>query len=95
MGSSPSTNDLAVTLDEGDVALGLLDDTYSPTLVEFFGELGLDFVRFDLEHGGPDPWDAGTHDRRAREDRHRLARRLRGRSTGGRVTAPATRRPVR
>jgi 2-dehydro-3-deoxyglucarate aldolase len=58
MASSP-TNDLAATLDDGDVALGVLENTYSPTLVEFYGELGLDFVWVDLEHGGPDPWDAG------------------------------------
>ena len=60
MGSSPSTNDLAATLSKGGVALGLLDNTYSPTLVEFYGELGLDFVWLDLEHGGGDPWDANT-----------------------------------
>ncbi len=52
------TNDLAATLESGGVALGLLDNTYSPTLVEFYGELDLDFVWLDLEHGGPDPWDA-------------------------------------
>jgi 2-dehydro-3-deoxyglucarate aldolase len=53
------SNDLAGSLEAGDVALGLLDNTYSPTLVEFYSELGLDFVWIDLEHGGPDPWDAG------------------------------------
>ena len=52
------TNDLAATLERGDVALGVLDNTYSPTRVEFYGELGLDFVWLDLEHGGPDPWDS-------------------------------------
>jgi len=60
MANTHPTNGLATTLDEGDVALGLLDNTYSPTVVEFSGELGLDFVWIDLEHGGPDPWDAGT-----------------------------------
>ena len=38
------TNDLAATLESGGVALGLLDNTYSLTLVEFYGELDLDFV---------------------------------------------------
>ena len=52
------TNDLAATLESGGVALGLLDNTYSPTLGEFYGELDMDFVWIDLEHGGPDPWDA-------------------------------------
>jgi len=27
--------------------------------VEFHGDLGIDVVWLDLEHGGPDPWDAG------------------------------------
>ncbi|MUW14682.1 aldolase [Halorubrum sp. CBA1125] len=57
MTASQPANDLAATLDEGDVALGILDNTYSPTLVEFYGDLGVDFVWLDLEHGGPDPWD--------------------------------------
>ncbi len=60
MTASQPPNDLAATLDDGGVALGVLDNTYSPTLVEFYGELGVDFVWLDFEHGGPDPWDAGT-----------------------------------
>ncbi|USZ67772.1 aldolase/citrate lyase family protein [Halorussus salilacus] len=52
------SNQLRETLDAGDVALGVLDNAYSPTLVEFYAELGLDFVWLDLEHGGPSPWDA-------------------------------------
>lgn len=58
MSDSEQTNELASALDAGDVALGLLDNAYSPTLVEFYGELGMDFVWIDFEHGGPDPWDA-------------------------------------
>jgi 2-dehydro-3-deoxyglucarate aldolase len=54
------TNRLRQTVDSGDVALGVLDNTYSPTLVEFYGDLGVDFVWLDFEHGGPDPWDAAT-----------------------------------
>ncbi|WP_338728679.1 aldolase/citrate lyase family protein [Haladaptatus sp. DJG-WS-42] len=50
-------NTLRKTLESGNVALGILDNTYSPTLVEFYGELGLDFVWIDFEHGGPSPWD--------------------------------------
>ena len=57
MDHPPQANALATTLADGDVALGLLDNAYSPTLVEFYGELGVDFVWIDLEHGGPDPWD--------------------------------------
>jgi 2-dehydro-3-deoxyglucarate aldolase len=58
MAPSQPTNELAATVERGDVALGILDNTYSPTLVEFYGDLGLDFVWIDLEHGGPDPWDS-------------------------------------
>ncbi|AGN02425.1 HpcH/HpaI aldolase [Salinarchaeum sp. Harcht-Bsk1] len=54
------TNELAAALANDDVALGLLDNTYSPTIVELCGDLGLDFVWLDLEHGGPDPWDGPT-----------------------------------
>ncbi|MDZ5810631.1 aldolase/citrate lyase family protein [Halorubrum sp. AD140] len=58
MSPARPANDLVATLDDGDVALGVLDNAYSPTLVELYGELGVDFVWLDLEHGGPDPWDA-------------------------------------
>ncbi|MEE6208594.1 aldolase/citrate lyase family protein [Salarchaeum sp. III] len=51
-------NQLQEALDSGGVALGVLDNAYSPTLVEFYGELGLEFVWLDFEHGGPDPWDS-------------------------------------
>lgn len=60
MTASPRTNRLREQLDADEVALGVLDSTYSPTLVELYGELGLDFVWLDLEHGGPSPWDAET-----------------------------------
>ncbi|GAB7095269.1 2-keto-3-deoxy-L-rhamnonate aldolase [Halolamina litorea] len=58
MDHTAPTNGLAATFEGDGVALGVLDNTYSPTLVEFYGELDLDFVWIDLEHGGPDPWDA-------------------------------------
>ncbi|WP_121822031.1 HpcH/HpaI aldolase family protein [Halostella salina] len=57
MTDSPRTNALRQSLDADEVALGVLDDTYSPKLVELYGELGLDFVWIDLEHAGPSPWD--------------------------------------
>ncbi|KAB1193800.1 aldolase [Haloferax sp. MBLA0076] len=53
-------NGLRARFDEGGVALGVLDTAYSPTLIEFYGDLGLDFVWVDLEHGGPSPWHAGS-----------------------------------
>jgi 2-dehydro-3-deoxyglucarate aldolase len=57
MTSARRTNALRRTIDDDGVALGVLDNAYSPALVEFYGELGLDFVWLDLEHGGPSPWD--------------------------------------
>ncbi|WP_339105762.1 aldolase/citrate lyase family protein [Haloterrigena salinisoli] len=57
MATSPRTNRLQQTLADGDVALGVLENAYDPTLVEFYGELGLDFVWIDLEHAGPSPFD--------------------------------------
>jgi 2-dehydro-3-deoxyglucarate aldolase len=49
---------LGERLDEGETVIGVLDDTYDPTVVELLGELGVDFVWLDFEHGGPSPWDA-------------------------------------
>ncbi|GAA0306392.1 HpcH/HpaI aldolase family protein [Halarchaeum salinum] len=54
----PRHNDLRRTLDDDTPAFGVLDNTYSPAVVEVVGELGFDFVWVDLEHGGPSPWDA-------------------------------------
>ncbi|MFB6268266.1 MAG: HpcH/HpaI aldolase/citrate lyase family protein [Halodesulfurarchaeum sp.] len=50
-------NDLRRTVERGDVALGVLDAVFSPSLVELLGDLGFDFVWLDFEHGGPSPWD--------------------------------------
>jgi len=57
MPDADTTNQLRERIDAGGVAVGVLDSTYSPTLVEFYGDLGVDFVWLDFEHGGPDPWD--------------------------------------
>ncbi|MHB9285930.1 HpcH/HpaI aldolase family protein [Halobacteriales archaeon Cl-PHB] len=57
MAQPPRRNALREQLESGEVALGVLDDAYSPTLVEVYGGLGLDFVWLDFEHGGPSPWD--------------------------------------
>ncbi|ELY45098.1 HpcH/HpaI aldolase family protein [Natronorubrum sulfidifaciens] len=57
MPTTPRSNRLRPSLEDDAVALGILENTYNPTLVEFYGELGLDFVWIDLEHAGPSPWD--------------------------------------
>ena len=52
MADRQRANSLAATIDAGGVALGVLDNTYSPTVVEFCGELGLDFVWSILNTAG-------------------------------------------
>jgi 2-dehydro-3-deoxyglucarate aldolase len=37
-------NGLRATIERGSVALGVLDDTDSPELVELYGDLGFEFV---------------------------------------------------
>ncbi|WP_226006413.1 HpcH/HpaI aldolase family protein [Natrinema salinisoli] len=59
MSQHPRGNALRETLEAGEVALGVLENTYSPTVVELYAALGADFVWIDLEHGGPSPRDAG------------------------------------
>ncbi|QFU82540.1 HpcH/HpaI aldolase family protein [Natronorubrum aibiense] len=57
MPTTPRSNRLQRTIEGDGVALGVLENTYSPALVEFYGDLGLDFVWIDLEHAGPSPWN--------------------------------------
>jgi 2-dehydro-3-deoxyglucarate aldolase len=59
MATDLRANPLRERIEADGVALGVLENVYSPALVELYGELGLDFVWLDLEHGGPDPADAG------------------------------------
>lgn len=40
------------------VAVGAGVSTYAPSVIEVYGDLGLDFAWVDLEHGGPSPWDS-------------------------------------
>lgn len=58
MESSQPANDLGATRDDRAVALGIRDNADSPTLVELYGALGVDFVWVDLDHGVLDRWDA-------------------------------------
>ncbi|PSP33549.1 aldolase [Halobacteriales archaeon QH_10_67_22] len=45
-------------LEAGETVLGASAATFSPTVIETLGAVGLDFVWLDFEHGGPSPWDA-------------------------------------
>ncbi|MFC6723847.1 HpcH/HpaI aldolase/citrate lyase family protein [Halobium palmae] len=47
-------------IEDGDVVFGARSSTFSPTVVEIYGELGIDFVWLDFEHMGPSPYDSGV-----------------------------------
>ena len=46
-------------LEKGEVAMGARVKTHAPALIEVYGQLALDFVWIDFEHGGPSPEHAG------------------------------------
>lgn len=52
------TNQITEALAKDSFILGARTITMSPTLFEVYGELGLDFVWLDFEHGGPNPSDS-------------------------------------
>lgn len=56
------TNHVRERLDRGEPVLGARAETFSPVMVEVYGQLGLDFVWLDLEHGGPSPYDSTAFD---------------------------------
>ncbi|MDG5818405.1 aldolase/citrate lyase family protein [Natronococcus sp. A-GB7] len=51
-------NGLRRALEDGETVLGMNAATFSPTVVETAGYLGLDYVWLDFEHGGPSPYDS-------------------------------------
>lgn len=52
------TNHTKDGLADGGRVFGARSNSFSPDLVEVYGELGLDFVWLDFEHGGPSAGDA-------------------------------------
>ncbi|MFB6352871.1 MAG: HpcH/HpaI aldolase/citrate lyase family protein [Halobacteriales archaeon] len=46
------------TIADDGVVLGARSATFSPTVIEVYGQLGLDFVWLDFEHTGPSPYDS-------------------------------------
>ncbi|WP_312911701.1 HpcH/HpaI aldolase family protein [Natronosalvus caseinilyticus] len=52
------SNSFRSSIENGDVVFGTSADTFAPSLVELYGELGIDFVWLDFEHHGPSPWDS-------------------------------------
>lgn len=53
-----SRRTLTAFLKSDEIVFGPMAETFSPTLVEVYGGLGMDFVWFDLEHLGPSPYDS-------------------------------------
>lgn len=51
-------NGLRRALENGEVVFGASAATFSPTVIETLGSVGLDFVWLDFEHGGPSPYDS-------------------------------------
>lgn len=51
-------NSFRETIENGGVVFGARASTFSPTIIEIYGELGIDFVWLDFEHMGPSPYDS-------------------------------------
>ncbi|MFC7009796.1 HpcH/HpaI aldolase family protein [Halalkalicoccus salilacus] len=60
------TNSFRRIIENGGAVLGASASTFSPNLVELYGELGLDFVWLDFEHHGPSPWNSHVFENLAR-----------------------------
>ena len=51
-------NGLRQALEADETVFGAACATFSPTVIETLGAVGLDFVWLDFEHGGPSPYDS-------------------------------------
>lgn len=51
-------NGLRRAIENGETVFGASAVTFSPTVVETLGSVGLDYVWLDFEHGGPSPYDS-------------------------------------
>ena len=51
-------NGLRHAIEAGETVFGASCATFSPTVVETYGAVGLDFVWLDFEHAGPSPYDS-------------------------------------
>lgn len=54
------SNRLKERIENDAVALGAGVATFSPTVIEVYGQVGFDFAWLDFEHTGPSPYDAGV-----------------------------------
>lgn len=51
-------NTIRSEVERGNAVFGASAATFSPSVIETFGTLGLDFVWVDFEHSGPSPYDS-------------------------------------
>lgn len=51
-------NDFRRSIENGETVYGARSSTFSPTVIEVFGDMGVDFVWLDFEHMGPSPYDS-------------------------------------
>ena len=58
MTDTGTNNTIRRAVENDDAVFGASAATFSPTIIEILGDLGLDFVWLDLEHGGPSPYDS-------------------------------------
>ncbi len=56
------TNHVRERLARDEPAIGARTETFSPVMVEVYGQLGYDFVWLDIEHAGPSPYDNTAFD---------------------------------
>lgn len=56
------TNHVRERLARDEPAIGARTETFSPVMVEVYGQLGYDFVWLDIEHAGPSPYDTTAFD---------------------------------
>jgi len=53
-----SENAFRRAIENDETIFGAACATFSPTVIETLGNIGLDFVWLDFEHGGPSPYDS-------------------------------------
>lgn len=58
MDTMDQSNSFREAIENGEIVHGARSSTFSPTIIEIYGELGLDFVWLDFEHMGPSPYDS-------------------------------------
>lgn len=53
-------------IERGEVVYGSRSSLFLPTVIDIYGELGIDFVWLDFEHMSPSPYDSGMFEELSR-----------------------------